>query len=294
MVAVRPGPPDARIPCPLCGDLIHPVAGKCKHCKADLTAYRAARPAANAPLPALNHAAPSNGQIHAPTAHAVPPPHDMPQPVLPPRPTARAATVPSGTWRSWPIVVIIVAMMAIVAAVVLMMWPTHRDRDGTRLKPPPAPERMDTQTPPVMPRIEPPAPRPAPQAAPQDPWSPQPSDPPHTPGAAQADPDDASDLDGIDPFDAPHSGHRLTLNTGGQVALAVIARLCHKLATCGGSAATQTTCDAILRLPSAPPSSCPTLQRCLRQIDNLDCMPDLMRTGMQLLQLGDCADAVRC
>ena len=40
-VAARPGPSDARVPCPLCGGLIHPIAGKCKHCKADLTAHRA-------------------------------------------------------------------------------------------------------------------------------------------------------------------------------------------------------------------------------------------------------------
>jgi hypothetical protein len=45
--------PDARVPCPLCGGLIHPIAGKCKHCKGDLAALRSARPAAAASLPSL-------------------------------------------------------------------------------------------------------------------------------------------------------------------------------------------------------------------------------------------------
>jgi len=52
--ATRPGPADARVPCPLCGGLIHPIAGRCKHCKGDLRALRSTRPAAAATLPALN------------------------------------------------------------------------------------------------------------------------------------------------------------------------------------------------------------------------------------------------
>src|SRR5215468_11730384 len=129
--AARPGPPearDARIPCPLCGGLIHPIAGKCKHCKADLSAYRAARPAAAAPLPALHPSATAGNGPPAPIVHAVAMPPAM-QAVLPPRPTTRVATAQAAgsAWRSWPIVVIVVAMMAIVAAVVLMVWPTSHD-----------------------------------------------------------------------------------------------------------------------------------------------------------------------
>jgi hypothetical protein len=43
MVAARPGAPspaDPRVACPACGGLIHPIAGRCKHCKTDLTAMR--------------------------------------------------------------------------------------------------------------------------------------------------------------------------------------------------------------------------------------------------------------
>jgi hypothetical protein len=83
MAAVtRPGPGDARAPCPLCGGLIHPIAGRCKHCKGDLRALRSTRPAAAASLPALNAALPApapraaapNGHAngHAPAAPAAP------------------------------------------------------------------------------------------------------------------------------------------------------------------------------------------------------------------------------
>ncbi|MEO7735553.1 MAG: hypothetical protein ABIY55_31655, partial [Kofleriaceae bacterium] len=114
-VAARPGPSDARVPCPLCGGLIHPIAGKCKHCKADLSTYHAARPAANAPLPALFRVPPVNDAPrvlaghgpppHAPVAHAVPVagPRAVAPPVLPPRPTSRGPAPEASGWRSWPI-----------------------------------------------------------------------------------------------------------------------------------------------------------------------------------------------
>src|SRR5690242_1654723 len=111
---------DARVPCPLCGGLVHPIAGRCKHCKADLGAYRAARPAASAPLPALHPTATAGNGASGPVAHAVAMPAAQ---TLPPRPGRAVTGQPAGSaWRSWPVVVIVVAMMAIVAAVVLMVW----------------------------------------------------------------------------------------------------------------------------------------------------------------------------
>lgn len=38
-VAMTPG----RVPCPLCSAPVHPIAGRCRHCRADLT--RIPRPA---------------------------------------------------------------------------------------------------------------------------------------------------------------------------------------------------------------------------------------------------------
>src|SRR4051812_29737799 len=115
---------DARVPCPLCGGLVHPIAGRCKHCKADLTGHQVARPASAIPLPAVTAVEPARSA--APPAVAIEP---------------RA----SG-WRSWPGVVIGLAMVAIVVAVVLMVWPAAaRGGDGKHtLGPPPAPEHMQT------------------------------------------------------------------------------------------------------------------------------------------------------
>src|SRR5262245_30422203 len=189
-VAARLGASDARVPCPLCGGLIHPIAGKCKHCKADLTGYYAARPAASAPLPALHkparngHNAQLNGQaVQAPIATAAAPAQEAP-PVLPPRPTARSHTAEprSSAWRSWPVIVIVLAMIAIVVAVVLMVWPASSGRGGDSgkhaLKPPPAPERMPT----TVPDVDRAAPRTHNQAVPPrtapDPWGTKPADPP--------------------------------------------------------------------------------------------------------------------
>ncbi|HRC59196.1 MAG TPA: hypothetical protein PKU97_24905, partial [Kofleriaceae bacterium] len=33
--------PELRMPCPFCGGLVHPIAGRCKHCKQDLAEHRA-------------------------------------------------------------------------------------------------------------------------------------------------------------------------------------------------------------------------------------------------------------
>jgi hypothetical protein len=309
--AARPGPPearDARVPCPLCGGLIHPIAGKCKHCKADLSAYRATRPAANAPLPALHPAATAGNGPPAPIAHAVVMPPT--QAVLPPRPTTRVPTAQAAgsAWRSWPVVVIVVAMMAIVAAVVLMVWPTSRDGGGKHtLQPPPAPERMDTQTPPITPKIDiHPAP---PDRAPADPLGgPHASIPaPDSPGdsTAQAAPPDPADADDVQDTDAPGSPsppqrrgrHSLSLNAGGMLQLAMAARLCRKLVKCGTTdEAMKSTCEAIASMPSDPPVGCPAAERCLRHIDTMGCssQPDVLQVGVLVMQFSDCIDAMRC
>jgi hypothetical protein len=91
MAAVtRPGPADARVPCPLCGGLIHPIAGRCKHCKGDLRSLRSTRPAVGATLPALNQPGPApqtNGHARAAVnGHHAPPPAQPPQPPQPPQP----------------------------------------------------------------------------------------------------------------------------------------------------------------------------------------------------------------
>jgi hypothetical protein len=328
-VAARPGASDARVPCPLCGGLIHPIAGKCKHCKADLTSYHAARPAAKAPLPALHQARGGNGHAHGhapadaaqgPIAHAVPVPvaamYEASQPVLPPRPTGRSyPTEPRASgWRSWPVVVIVLAMVAIVVAVVLMVWPaSRRDVDGKHtIAPPPAPERMQTAPDIATPPQASPNARPVPPV--QDPWSPRPAAPgPADPGAQATDPLDPADStdpnDGDadlgtlkNPFDSPHVAparpgrHRLKINTGGIMYLAMAEHMCRKILQCGDdNPVARSMCDKLSH--HAPPANCPAAERCLEQIDTLSCgaqSSDPLQLRRMITQFSDCAEAVRC
>ena len=307
--ASGPDARDARVPCPLCGGLIHPIAGRCKHCKADLSAYRSARPAASAPLPPLHPAATAGNGVSGPIAHAVAMPPAA-QAVLPPRPRRASTGRPAGSaWRSWPVVVIVVAMMAIVAAVVLMVWPITRGAAGKRpLPPPPAPERMDNQLPPVMPKV---TPQPAPGHAPADP-----SGGPHASApAAPALPDDLARSDQATLDDDPGSddaigaapaapaapqGHRaLSQNGGGLLQVAMAARLCRKLARCGSTDSTmKDMCEQIasMGVPLDPPPGCPAAERCLRRIDAMGCssQPDALQIGLMMMQFSDCVAAMRC
>lgn len=327
-VAARPGPSDARVPCPLCGGLIHPIAGKCKHCKADLTAYRSSRPAANAPLPPLHQASSGNGHGngngHAgpPIAHVAPvavaAAHDV-QAVLPPRPTARSHTAqPTGaTWRSWPVLVIVLAMVAIVVAVVLMLWPTSSDRlrepGKHALQPPPAPERMQTE-----PDIKPPVPdrrvQPARPNAP-DPWSAGPSPlPPRQPQVAPSQPApsptpspldpsvDSADADDLDldvlkdPLATPRPG--ASLNARGAMVAAMFEHLCRKLSECHVDDTTTTDlCEQITSQPHGAPVNCPAAVRCLQHIDAMSCgsrPTSFTQLSVLMGRFRDCAEATRC
>ena len=117
--ARSPGIGDGRVPCPLCGGLIHPVAGRCKHCKEDLSQYRAGRPQAAAVLPPLNGRptpvpAPAqtpagNGtSIHAPIATAPVTASNGDVTILPQRITGSqyAAEPRRSLLRNWPLIVI--------------------------------------------------------------------------------------------------------------------------------------------------------------------------------------------
>jgi hypothetical protein len=326
-VAARPGPSDARVPCPLCGGLIHPIAGKCKHCKAELTTFHAARPAANAPLPALRPGAPAsshaNGHAraahtpsaYAPSAHAAVPAvvaaYDASQPVLPPRPTGRghAPEPRMSSWRSWPVLVIVLATVAIVVAVVLMVWPSRHDVDGKRtLAPSPAPDRMQTepdikQTPQANPQILPPA-----KADPtDDPWTDRPAPPAPDPSAGAIDrPDDDDAVMLVDPFASPHQlpdppsrRRRPSPNQGGmQMTLAMVEHMCRKMLQCGADdPLVRATCDDLARTPS-PPIRCAAAIRCLRHIDTLACGgpsgDSFLQPQALMAQFQDCAEAVRC
>lgn len=258
-----PGIVDARIPCPLCGGLIHPVAGRCKHCKEDLSAFRAGRPQAAAELPALNGlarapAAATNGTNgHGAAAAAVPvalPVREGSQPILPPRPTGRsmkAASPRSAIWRNWPILVIVLAVGAIVIATIIMVMPEGKSSGKRQLMNPPAPERMETNPLP-------------PKASQADPWG-QPGTQPQQPPMP---PDDPDDLLGQLPQGGGVSGT-------GAFMLTMFDKACKKLKSCPNidTAMLSQACDQFSSMapPPAAPRNCPAAQRCLDAIDKLSC-----------------------
>lgn len=185
--AARPGASEARIPCPVCGTLIHPIAGRCKHCKEDLRSYRTARPAAVGELPrlAIPRTAPpapyariadpappppppaAAGPLTAPRGHVGGP---APRAILPPRVPVVDSRGGRSVLRNWPIVVIALAVLAIIGAVAVMIWPQGKPggRGGTTgahtLEPPAPLDPMDTN--PLPPPAAPPPP------VKTDPWSP--------------------------------------------------------------------------------------------------------------------------
>ena len=311
-----PQPTDARMPCPVCRAPIHPIAGRCKHCKTDLATLRQVRPAAGAALPALAASTPAARppppQVVVPVAAAygangmVTITDDPSQPILPPRPTGRMGTATVSkrpAWRSWPVIVIMLATVAIVAAVVLMAFPpggaaadTGTPGGKRGLEPPPAPEHMDQN--PLVPgaphsKLTPPAP----------PATPDPLPPPrHTPDPLPVDPDPDPD---------PFAG--LGLHGGGRGAVgklfngasgigmmgAVLKHGCERMKQCGSTADTiRMTCDLTLRsLPQQAVPSCPAAQRCLDRVDQMSCgaTGDDMTVILGLMtSLQDCVEAMSC
>ncbi|HTR55917.1 MAG TPA: hypothetical protein VMJ10_34815 [Kofleriaceae bacterium] len=237
---------DARVPCPLCGGLVHPIAGRCKHCKQDLAELRAARLEPAARLPALNGKPGANG--HAPAI------------ALPAARKAAAAEPRASKWRHWPIAVIAIAGLLLVGAVALLVWPQSAPPDVEKSTAPPAIDRM-------------------PNEQPVDPWAPSaPSTPP--PHAQAPDPrrsqpqvtpptDDPGDPNGLS------SLGQLALPSSGSFMFAMATHLCKRLDQCGTANDFITTyCEGMTVLQQQAPQQAPTCdqgKRCLEAIDQMSC-----------------------
>jgi len=297
---------DGRIPCPLCGGLVHPVAGRCKHCKQDLAALRTGRAAAATPLPPLIHNNGTSGPVAnampqmitaiAPNPIAIPQAAYNPGPsgtVLPPRMTGRSAAVrpAKSSWKSWPMLVIVLASVAIVVAVVMMVWPPGQTDQGRKmLSQPPAPERMETDP------LPPPG---AGNTNGADPWGGHSqADPPKAPVTPRATPDPLPPKpqapDPQDPFGSSDPFAGLTSVSGGAVFQAVLVHACTKLKSCPNPDDTVTTmCDAFAMFPKAPPPKCDAATRCFDAIDKMDCATDLgnMSPGDVVMKMQDCMTA---
>lgn len=302
MAAARPpGIADARVPCPLCGGLIHPVAGRCKHCKEDLSSFRAGRPQAAAALPALNGkpAATTNGTnghavAAAAPAAAVPtilPAREGSQPILPPRTTARSvqAQRPPSMWRSWPMLVIGLAVVAIVAATVIMVMPQGSAKPSHKVSAPPAPERMETN----------PLPE---KSSSLDPWgapggAPQQAVPPMAPVTPRGQPqppdpdDDFAQSGGI----GISGGSSFTMNGTSAFMVNVLDHACTKFKACPDvdQSMISSICDAVGVMPkAAPPAGCQAAKRCFDAIDRMSCAQAQSSSPQSVLTLfQDCTEA---
>lgn len=223
-----PAAVEPRTSCPACGGPIHPIAGRCKHCKADLTRLRGgAAPAAKAsPAARPNLVALGGGNGHGTNGASVQSSAVATSAVMVP-PPAEAALAPRAGWSSrWPLVVALVAVIAIVASVALLLFgggDSKKDR-GVRRNDGPAPEL--TPTDPLAPQVTPPAPPPnggQPHAGGirPDPRQPDPAPPVPTP-----------------PPPSPTSGPR-TVN---EFFTAAIDTACKRLATCSSDDQIATYC----------------------------------------------------
>ena len=302
-VAKNPSPSDGRIPCSQCGGLVHPIAGRCKHCKADLAEARGARPAAAAALPALAGSGTARPPVKADAtpmpkkpgpAKAVAAAAEVTEQILPPRESARMPVQKSGgsLLKNWPVLVIILAGIAIAAAVVLMVWPpSSTAKADTRVPPPPAPERMDTNPMPPKGSLITPQPQ-NPNGV--DPWA-KPDD------LAQIDPDDPT-VDPLRPNPGVPSMQQNPFGGAGNAGLAMsmFEHACTRLSACGNSQVSQmcsTVTDGLKMFGTPPPPTCAAAQRCLARIDQIDCNTSLTSPTSMLALFGaydDCSDAMRC
>jgi hypothetical protein len=282
-----------RMACPVCGGSIHPVAGRCKHCRADLVKLR-------------EHAATHGGAAPVPPAYPVPT-----APVMLGAPPART------WWRRWPLIVTIVAAGAILVCVALLMTGESRSAPGRRRSAAPPMDRMDTDPLPertdrtdpwqrAAPGADHPLDRPADPATAPDPSQPPPRDPdsPWPPPDTPAPDDPAS----------PAPGQ----TTGGagpradEFFAALTRTACRRLTSCGigslGGAAITDACEQIgasaldvdlaARLRSGQCRYDDALAAsCLRAIERTPCSTQTMdfdELARQWMSMADCGGALQC
>jgi len=268
---------DGRISCPVCKQQIHPVAGRCKHCKTDLVklreqhGVRAARvapvvlgmappaPAPFAPAAPAPATARLSGQMAAavptivsPTSQTLldPPPYALPQAAqapdaLPPiapylYDETMVADAPVARRARWPIFVAIGAGIAIVICILLLVLddkPARSSRSNANGIGR-GTDSMDTDV----------APPPNNLAAPGDPWG---ADPGADPGARPDDPpptavDPVPDPDPYQPPapTPPPSTFNGAIPKAEDFYGTMLGAFCKKLQTCaGGNSTLDSLCD---------------------------------------------------
>ncbi|MCE9580455.1 MAG: hypothetical protein K8W52_45470 [Deltaproteobacteria bacterium] len=298
---------EPRTGCPVCGNPIHPIAGKCKHCKTDLVKLRrqahaaaqaqaqavAQAPAAPLPWPPVRAAA-SAPVARAPQV-AVPP--AVPPPVVMPTIVDEPAVASRSRWSQiWPIAVAIIAAIAIIVCVVLLIGGNKSAGavpDGEKIKPPPAADNMNTN--------------PLSQA---DPWNgaPPPSSGNTNPGGP-AVPAPAP-VPAPPPPAAPSAGGPTP--RAEEFVGAMYTAVCKRLDACGtGGPDLKATCDVLATSVQNMDSmthdqfasgACTyhvtRAERCLRAIEQMPCGQggsfDVTAMTTLVAGMGDCANAVEC
>ena len=330
--AARPNPADARIPCPMCGGLIHPIAGRCKHCKGDLSALRSARPAAVASLPALHakgqvainpyangtangHPAHTNGHANgqaapyapmaamsasAPTIsqladHMAPmhmPAVDGSTPILPPRPTGRMYASTMPRSSWWKSWPLIVIVLAVIAIVTAVVLMVWPP-GGTSDK---GVTRGNSLAPPPAPErmdTNPLVPN-QPPARSGDPWS-----DPNAPKPTKPNIDIPDDPDPDDP--SPPTGSFGGFGgVTGAITMSMMRHACDRAEACGKLDSTlKDYCQMAKGLPTSPvPASCLAAKRCFDHIDEMSCtttpFDDVTALGSVQYKIQDCVEALVC
>jgi len=303
MALAARSPAEPRTACPVCGGAIHPIAGKCKHCKTDLVKLRrqhqaaAGTPAPPQPgrpysAPPRATTAPVNGNHGAaPTPIIIAPPIATPDPHL----VSLPPTSRRGAWsRTWPIVVAVIAAAAIVISVILLLTGDgrHHDSGTQRVVPPPAPDRMNTD----------------PLPDPTDPWQGAPGAAPNSaPGAAPSAPNNAPAAPA--PPTPPAASAVPAPEKWNTVAFEA---MCQRFSTCGHTdPQLRNVCNDLSAAVTF--SDDETLQRiargectydrtkaasCLASIERFPCpqqgTADLAALSQSLTGLTDCAEALAC
>lgn len=287
------------VQCPACGGAIHPIAGRCKHCKADLVAHREAeararraaqqamretnRSAAPPPPAKPNGRAPSpapangSGPARAPAAQRRPqtPPPSLEQQVV---------YAEQSAWsRRWPLLVSAVALVAILVSLFFLLRSSNGEAE-------PLGHETSSNAPHIVPDQMPSPNMPQPQMPniPDPDFAPQPLDP----GGGSA----------------PRAWH--TAPDPGMFSVALVESVCAKLDSCGIS----DDFSSVLCKEMAKGASNPMLDAkvksgectydraaataCLQAVSNMSCdMKDANDVAGWLSQASgmvDCAGAFTC
>lgn len=270
--------------CPACGGAIHPIAGRCKHCKADLVTARGGATAAMGSVIQLGAltatpSGPAPGLPSGPSAAAGPGLPAIATAAAPPVivTAAPSARRPSSTWRRrWPLLVAAIAGVAILASLAILLFSGDEKKAHRRRALGPAPERMQTDQLPTDPWHG--------SGAPPNPDQLQPvpgTPPPDIAPGGTADPD-VPQLTPPPVAPPPTTGGSAgAIGTVDEFVSEAVDAACRRLATCWGGPSAAATCEEIKQLTSqglAASAGCPQFDsaaagQCVRQLGLIPC-PD--------------------